>query len=49
MDYIAMTTFMAGGKQVKRGQIIKAKDAAKWLNLAMLEAGGYVRRIEASE
>jgi hypothetical protein len=49
MDYVALTTFMASGKTIKRGTIIKGKDAAKWVNLAMLEAGGYVRRIESSE
>jgi hypothetical protein len=49
MDYIAMTTFMANGKQIKRGTVLKAKDVAKWMNLPMLEAGGYLRRIESSE
>jgi hypothetical protein len=49
MDYIALTTFNANGKTIKRGQIIKGKDACKWPNLPMLEAGAYIRRIEPAE
>ena len=46
MEYIATTTFMADGKTIQRGSILKGKDVCKWLNYQLLEIGGYIRRIE---
>jgi hypothetical protein len=48
-DYIATTTFMADGKTIQRGTVLKGKTVAKWLNYQMLEAAGYIRRIETPE
>jgi hypothetical protein len=48
-DYIATTTFMAEGKEIRRGSIIKGKTVAKWMNFQLLEAAGYIRRIESPE
>jgi hypothetical protein len=46
MDFIATTTFMAEGKQILRGSIIKGKVVAKWMNYRSLEDAGYIRKIE---
>ena len=48
-DYIATTTFNADGKIIQRGSILKGKTVAKWLNYQLLEAAGYIRRIETPE
>jgi hypothetical protein len=48
VDYVATTTFMANGKEIKRGAVIKGKEVAKWLNYQLLETAGYIRRIESS-
>ena len=48
MNYIATTTFMANGTTIQRGTVLKGKDVAKWLNYQLLEAAGYIRRIEAA-
>ena len=47
MDYMATTTFMAEGKEIRRGSIIKGKTIAKWMNYQALEEAGYIRRIES--
>jgi hypothetical protein len=49
MDYLAMTTFRADGKEIRRGAIIKGKTASKWTNYLLLEGAGYIRRIEPAE
>jgi hypothetical protein len=46
MDYIATTTFMADGKEIRRGSIIKGKTVGKWPNYQALEDAGYIRRVE---
>lgn len=46
MDYLATTTFMADGKTIQRGTVLKGKLVAKWLNYQTLEDAGYIRRIE---
>jgi hypothetical protein len=48
-DYIATTTFMADGKTIQRGSILKGKTVSKWVNYQILEAAGYIRRIETAE
>ncbi len=48
-SYIATTTFMADGKTIQRGSILKGKDVAKWVNYQLLEAAGYIRKIESAE
>ena len=40
---------MADGKTIQRGTVLKGKTVAKWLNYQMLEAAGYIRRIESPE
>jgi hypothetical protein len=37
---------MADGKTIQRGTVLKGKEVAKWLNYQLLEAAGYIRRIE---
>ncbi len=49
MDYIATTTFMAEGKKVLRGTVLKGKQVSKWMNYQSLEDAGYIRRIEKPE
>ena len=46
MDFIATTTFMAEGKKIIRGTILKGKTVAKWMNYQSLEDAGYIRKIE---
>jgi len=48
-DYIAITSFLADGKQILRGQVIKGKIVAKWMNYQLLEDAGFIRRIESPE
>lgn len=48
-DYIATTTFMADGKTILRGTVIKGKIVSRWMNYQLLEAAGYIRRIETAE
>ena len=44
-DYLATTTFMACGKEIRRGKVLKGAEVAKWLNYQSLEDAGYIRRI----
>lgn len=46
MDYIVTTKFMADGKDYKRGELVKGKVVAKWMNYQVLEAQGFIKRIE---
>jgi hypothetical protein len=46
MEYMATTTFMADGKEIRRGSIIKGKTVSKWPNYMALEEAGYIRKIE---
>jgi hypothetical protein len=46
MEYLAMATFNADGKTIQRGTVLKGKQVAKWTNYLVLEAAGYIRRIE---
>jgi hypothetical protein len=47
MKYIATTTFMANGVTVQRGTVLDGKEVSRWVNYLILEAGGYIRRIES--
>ena len=46
MDFIATTSFMAEGKRILRGTILKGKVVSKWMNYQSLEDAGYIRKIE---
>jgi hypothetical protein len=48
-DYIATTTFMAEGKEIRRGTIVKGKTVCRWANYQILEAAGYIHRVESPE
>jgi hypothetical protein len=48
MEYLATTTFMADGKIIQRGTVLKGKVVSKWMNYQTLEDAGYIRKIEAA-
>lgn len=47
MEYLATTTFMADGKEIRRGTVLKGKVVSKWMNYQALEDAGYIRKIES--
>ncbi len=45
MAYVATTTFMANGEQIRRGQVLKDSEVKLWLNYQLLISCEYLRHV----